>query len=156
MKQYMMPLFLVGALVALPSAAWPQSNVRQTPGSQIQVTYCYPHVHTEAQHHPWIDVWGRWHPGPYFPYWDAFLAISYRNTAPVAATEVDFGLVARGILVAVARDIGTFSPGVLIQGHEFQIARDVFPLGTEFPYCAVMRVKYADGSAWDNPNPPLP
>ena len=62
--------------------------------------------------------------------------ISYRNTANVAATEVDFGLVARGNLIS--------------------IARDTFPIGTAFPYCAVMRVKYADGSVWENPHPPMP
>ena len=144
------------SLVALPCAAPAQVTLPQTPGSNIEVTYCHPHIHTQEQRHPWIDVWGRWHPGPSFPYWDAFLAISYRNTASVAATEVDFGLVARGFLVAVARDVGTFSPGVVIDDHEFQVARDVFPLGTEFPYCAVMRVKYADGTVWENPNPPMP
>lgn len=147
---------LAALLVVLPCAAAAQEPLQQTRGSHIEVTWCHPHIHTAVERHPWIDVWGRWHPGPYFPYWDAFLGISYRNTASVAAKEVDFGLVARGYLVAVARDVGTFSPGVLIADHEFSIARDVYPLGTEFPYCAVLRVKYTDGTEWQNPNPPMP
>lgn len=32
----------------------------------------------------------------------------------------------------------------------------IFPIGTAFPYCAVLRVQYADGSVWQNPNPPAP
>jgi hypothetical protein len=146
---------IAAAIAALPIVT-PAQDLQQTPGSNIVVTWCHPHIHTAAQRHPWIDVWGHWHPGPGFPYWDAFLGISYRNTAKVAATEVDFGLVARGYLIAVARDVGTFSPGVLIDAHEFQIARDAFPIGTAFPYCAVMRVKYADGTVWENPHPPMP
>jgi hypothetical protein len=147
--------FAAAAVIALPVLAAAQ-ELEQTPGSHIQVTWCHPHLHTAAQRHPWIDVWGRWHPGPGFPYWDAFLGISYRNTASVAATEVDFGLVARGHLIAVARDVGTFSPSVSIEDHEFSIARDTFPIGTAFPYCAVMQVKYADGSVWENPHQPMP
>jgi len=57
--------------------------------------------------------------------------------------------------VAVAKDVGKFSPGVTID-HEFAISREVFPLGTQFPYCAVLYVRYADGTAWRNPSPPEP
>jgi hypothetical protein len=146
------------AIAALLLALCPPAlaQERQTPGSRIQVEVCHPHRHTAAEAHPWIDPFGVWHYGRVdFPWWDGFLQVTYRNQAGVAASEVDFGLVARGSLVAVAKDVGTFSPGVRID-HEFVISREVFPLGTEFPYCAVLRVRYSDGSVWTNPNPPQP
>ncbi len=149
----MLALLLATAILGVASTL-PQT--RQTPGARIAVSECEPHLHTAAQTHPWIDPYGTWHYGPMgFPAWDGFLGIVYRNEAPVTATEVDFGLVARGSLVALAKDVGTFAPGVKID-HEFVVSREIFPLGTEFAYCAVLRVKYADGSSWENPNPPEP
>lgn len=137
------------AVVAAPAGA----QVRQTPGSQVTVETCYPHRHTPGQRHGWIDPYGNYRDSTLFRIDDGFLAIDFRNDGPVAAKEVDFGLVARGSLVAVAKDVGTFSPGVTIR-HEFAISREVFPLGTQFPYCAVLRIKFADGTSWRNPNPP--
>jgi hypothetical protein len=90
-----------------------------------------------------------------FPSWDAFLGVSYTNQASIAATEVDFGLVARGTLVAVAKDVGSFAPDAQIN-HEFVVSREIFPLHTAAPYCAVLRVKYADGSVWHNAHAPEP
>ena len=141
-------------LAALPAAVPAQEL--QTPGSRILVMECNPHRHTAAEAHSWIDPYGVWHyvPGP-FPYWDAFLGVVYQNKASLAATEVDFGLVSRGSLIAVAKDVGTFSPDVKID-HEFVVSREIFPIGTNLPYCAVLRVKYADGSVWENPTPPEP
>jgi hypothetical protein len=145
-------LALAVALLAVSNAPYQ----RQTPGSQILVLGCAPHRHTAAAYHPWIDPYGYWHYGAaYFPYWDAFLGVSYKNEAAAVATEVDFGLVARGSLIAVAKDVGKFSSGVTIN-HEFVISREVFPIGTQFPYCAVLRVRYADGTVWQNPSPPEP
>lgn len=75
--------------------------------------------------------------------------------APKTASEIDFGLVSRGSLIALAKDLGTFSRGAQID-HEFSVDPEIFPIGTAFPYCAVMRVKYADGTQWRNPDPPQP
>lgn len=147
-------LSIVLAAVLLAPVAAP-AQTPQTPGSKILVAECNPHRHAAAQAHPWIDPYGYWHNSPaYFPSWDAFLGISYENQAPAQATEIDFGLVARGSLVALAKDVGKFSPGVKID-HEFVVSREIFPLGG-MPYCAVLRVKYADGSVWQNPSPPEP
>jgi hypothetical protein len=143
------------ALLACVATASAQPPLQQTAGSKIDVTQCYPHRHTAGQAHPWIDPYGVMRSPDDFPYYDGFLAISYKNEASVAATEVDFGLVARGSLIAVAKDAGTFSPDVMID-HEFVVSREIFPIGTAFPYCSVLRVKYADGSTWHNPNPPEP
>ena len=128
-------------------------NAQQTPGSNIVVTECYPHQHIEGQPgHPWVDPYGAFHAAAHFPYNEGFLAITYRNTARIPATEVDFGLRARGSLVAFARDLGTFTPGASIS-HEFSVDPKIFPIGKALPYCAVLRVKYANGTEWDNPNP---
>lgn len=144
----------LGAAVVLTSLTPGLAQPLQTPGSKITVLTCNPHRHGPADAHPWVDPYGRWHPVPGdFPNDEGFLAIDYQNNAKLPAKEVDFGLVARHSLIAVANDVGSFSPGVKIS-HEFVISREVFPIGTTFPYCAVLRVKYSDGSEWRNPNPP--
>lgn len=144
---------ILAALAFAAAAAPASAQARQTPGSPVTIETCYPHRHTTGQRHGWIDPYGNHRDSTLFRLQDGFLAIDYRNDGRVAATEIDFGLVARRTLVAVAKDAGTFSPGVTIR-HEFVISQEVFPLGTQFPYCAVLRVKFADGSSWRNPNPP--
>jgi hypothetical protein len=148
-------LAIAFALIIAAGGVAAAQTLRQTPGSQITVSACDPHQHTAGTSHPWIDPYGMWHPGSAgtFPYTEGFLGITYANTAPKVAKEVDFGLVLRGSLVAIANDLGTFSPGVQI-AHEFDVSPEIFPIGTSFPYCAVLRVKYADGTEWYNPKPP--
>ncbi|HEX5275490.1 MAG TPA: hypothetical protein VFW34_09475 [Candidatus Rubrimentiphilum sp.] len=146
---------LTGMLAAAISVAYAQT-LKQTPGSQISVSQCSPHQHQPGvgAPHPWVDPYGILHTNvSTFPYAEGFLAITYANQASKAATEVDFGLVSRGYLIAVVNDAGTFSPNVPI-AHEFSVSPEIFPIGTSLPYCAVMRVKYADGTEWRNPNPP--
>lgn len=147
-------LFIVCALfIAVPAAA---QDLRQTPGSQITVTQCNPHRHQAGSPgHPWIDPYGIYHGVDHFPYDVGFLGIAYTNDAAKTATEIDFGLVSRGSLIALTKDVGTFSTGAKID-HEFSLDPEVFPIGTAFPYCAVLRVKYADGTEWRNLRPPAP
>jgi hypothetical protein len=147
-------LLTIGVLLAaVPAAA---QELRQTPGSHITVDQCNAHRHAGGSPgHAWIDPYGRYHGMGNFPYYVGFLAIEYVNEARKPAKEVDFGLVSRGSLIALAKDVGTFSSGARI-AHEFSIDPEAFPIGTAFPYCAVMRVKYADGTEWRNPNPPQP
>ena len=144
----------IGIVLALLVVAIVSADTQQqTPGSKILVSQCNPHRHTPAQAHPWIDPYGLSHGESNFPSWDAFLTISYQNQASVAATEVGFGLVTRGSLVAVAKDRGSFSKDTKID-HEFVVTSEIFPLGTTPPYCSVLWVKYADGTMWVNPKPP--
>jgi hypothetical protein len=75
------------------------------------------------------------------------VAVDYRNAAAVAARRVDFAVVAFGTTVGVARESGTFAPGVVIS-HTLALPHDVFPLGTALPTCSVRRVEYADGTSW--------
>ncbi len=68
-------------------------------------------------------------------------------------TEIEFGLVANGRLVAEVRDVGTFSPGAEIK-HKFGLNPNVFPLQTSFAKCVPLHIKFADGTKWRNPNLP--
>lgn len=142
------------AILAATWVAGSSATTMQTPHSQILVSSCWAHRHyTLAQAHPWIDPYGVWRSSSTFRLTDGFLAVDYTNQAALAATEVDFGLVVRGSLVATAKDVGTFSPGVAIR-HEFVVSPEIFPLRTSFPACIVLHVRYADGSSWRNPAPP--
>ncbi len=153
MRRSFVSIGLVAAALALGVAgAAGQEETMQTPGSNVKVLACYPHVHAIGVSHPWVDPYGVHHGPDRFPNDEGFLGIDYRNEAKSAAVEVDFGLILRDALVATAKDVGTFSQGVKIQ-HEFVIDREIFPIGTSNPYCAVLRVKYADGSEWRNPRP---
>jgi hypothetical protein len=147
----MITLSLGLALIALPARG---QEIKQTPGSMITVTQCNPHQHAAGTpFHPWIDPYGIYHGNGPFPYETGFLEIAYANGSDVAAKEIDFGLVARGSLIATTKDVGTFSKDAKID-HEFSVDPEIFPIGTALPYCAVLRVKYADGTEWQNPNPP--
>jgi hypothetical protein len=141
------------ALTALANSS-ASAQIRQTAGSKITVAECSAHQHPAGYPgHPWIDPYGGYHGVTNFPYTVGFLAIAYTNHATVAAKEVDFGLISRGSLIATAKDVGTFTPGVEIR-HEFSVDPEIFPIGTALPYCAVLRITYADGTEWRNPNPP--
>ncbi len=81
------------------------------------------------------------------------LYISYVNDGARPLSEITFAFVVKGWMVAAAQDTGVFSNGALIE-HSFPVSDQIFPLGTEFPHCVVLSVRYADGSVWTNPLPP--
>jgi hypothetical protein len=81
------------------------------------------------------------------------LNIDYVNTGPKPLKEVEFGLVAKGHLVAEVRDVGTFSQGAEIK-HSFGLSPNVFPLGTGLAQCVPLRATYEDGTTWTNPRLP--
>jgi hypothetical protein len=142
------------AVLAAACLSGSSAATMQTPHSHILVSSCSAHRHNSmTQAHPWIDPYGIWHNSSTFRLTDGFLAVDYTNEAAIPATEIDFGLVARGYMVATANDVGTFSPGIAIR-HEFAVSQELFPLGTGILACVVLRVKYADGSVWHNPEPP--
>lgn len=147
-------LAILGAASCLALLAVPAFAVQHTPGSHVAVQTCMPHkgkhMHTQTFFGPYGRPYTRTVAGR-----ASTLEIDYKNMASQAAKEIDFGLVARKSLVAQVKDSGTFSPNILIQ-HEFDIPHSVFPLGTALPQCAILKVVYADGSVWTNPNPPTP
>jgi hypothetical protein len=83
------------------------------------------------------------------------LDIDYVNVTHDPIAQIDFGLVAKGILVAEVRDVGTFSPGAEIK-HNFGLNPNVFPLGTGLAQCVPLRATYKNGTTWENPHLPSP
>jgi hypothetical protein len=149
-------LLAVPALVCLIAAA------RSGP-SPVRVTACDPAAPAVAvpgyfrgfypdNPYYWPDVWGyRYHQPPVLD--NATLSIDYMNVSPKTARTVEFGLMARGALVAEVRDVGTFSQNAEIK-HQFGLDNRVFPIGTALPECIPLRVTFQDGSKWVNPHLP--
>ena len=78
------------------------------------------------------------------------LRITFVNTSGNAAKIVDFGLLAKGHIVAIVRDVGTFSQGAKIE-HAFGLDPNVFPLGTSLYECIPLHITYHNGATWDHP-----
>jgi len=81
------------------------------------------------------------------------LAIDFVNISPKVMKEIQFGLIANGILKAEARDVGTFSPHVEIK-HKFRIPESTFPISTGLPQCVPLEIEFEDGTKWMNPHLP--
>ena len=125
-------------LIAVP--AFPEEE--QNPGAltmPVEVTSCQPNP-------PTYNRYGRMSS-------HGSLTVQFVDHRPVAATEVSFGLLARGVMVARVKDVGTFSPGVQVR-HSYTISNQVFPLGTSFARCVPLRAKFSDGVLWQNPSRP--
>ncbi len=143
-------LFVVIAILCSVSTV--QADEKQTPGSGIHIQTCSAQKGRPAYTDTYTDSEGKIRTRRVEEE-DSYLKIFFRNTGAAVVREVDFGLVARDELVDKVKDVGTFSSGVLIE-HKFKVSRDIFPLRTAIPYCAVLRVKYEDGHIWANPTPP--
>jgi hypothetical protein len=164
---------MIGAItvaVACLSPALAQPN--ETMGSgmatsashPLKVSKCSPQMNTNnyvgyaAGYYPaagpygWYDVYGYRYIQPVNT-GSAHLGIDYTNVTDKVMSSIEFGLIARGALVAEAKDVGTFSPGVEIK-HEFGLNPNVFPLGTALPACVPLRIKFQDGTTWKNPHLP--
>jgi hypothetical protein len=98
----------------------------------------------------WGDVYGARYYQPPITTTNPELAIHYKNISSKTMTEIEFGLVANGILRAEVRDVGTFTTGAEIK-HRFGISPNVFPLQTGLPQCVPLRITFADGTKWRNP-----
>lgn len=81
------------------------------------------------------------------------LAIDYVNNTNIEMTQIEFGLVVRGELLAEVKDVGKFSSGIEIK-HEFGINSNVFPLRSGLPQCVPLKITFSDGSNWRNPHLP--
>jgi len=101
----------------------------------------------------WTDPYGfRYRQFPPTPA-SATLSIDYVNVTTNVMKTIDFGLIARGQLVAEVRDVGTFSPNAEIK-HQFGLSPNVFPLRTALAQCVPLHIIYADGTTWTNPRLP--
>jgi len=101
----------------------------------------------------WNDVYGYRYLQPQVVKTNPSLAIDYTNVDKKVMSTIEFGLIARGALVAEVRDVGTFSPGAEIK-HTFGISPNVFPISTGLPQCIPLRITYKDGTHWKNPHLP--
>ena len=101
----------------------------------------------------WQDVYGYRYYQPALVAANPTLSIDYTNVSPKTARSIEFGLVARGDLIAEVKDVGTFSPNAEIK-HRFGLDRNVFPIGTALPRCVPLRVAFTDGTRWVNPRLP--
>jgi hypothetical protein len=121
-------------------------------GSPPSVTYVGPAFYGFAPVPPlgFRDVYGNYVTQPGV---SPELSINYKNVGDKVAKIVDFGLVARGTLVAEVRDVGKFSPNITIK-HTFGLSPNVFPLGTGLPLCVPLHVEFQDGTRWKNPHLP--
>lgn len=79
--------------------------------------------------------------------------IDFFNAANNAIISVEFGLVADGKLLAVIRDTGSFAPNARVM-HAYGIDAAAVPPGAAQAQCVPLRVRYADGTTWMNPNLP--
>ncbi len=122
-------------------------------GSPPTVAYVGPAFYGYAPVAPfgWHDVYGNYMTQPGV---SPELSINYKNINPTkTAKSIEFGLVARGTLVAEVRDVGKFSPNITIK-HTFGLSPNVFPLGTGLPLCVPLHVVYQDGTTWTSPHLP--
>jgi hypothetical protein len=165
----MFALRLLGVAAALAATTAPGfTQSTPTPAQLLNVSTCDPQravtmpaysgfapAYYPFASYNWLDPYG-------FQY-DQFpptassgtLAIDYMNVSSRVMTTIDFGLVARGRLVAEVRDVGKFSPKAEIK-HQFGLDPNVFPLRTALATCVPLHIVFADGTSWKNPHlPPM-
>lgn len=165
----MVALVAVAALPALASAQTPAPLKTHAPHvtipHPIKVNTCNPQHNSYVAtgyapaYYPGGPYWGWPAVYPTYTYYqypvrgNPTLSIDYVNETTVAMKDIEFGLIARGNLVAEVRDVGTFSPGAEIK-HDFGLNPNVFPLGTGLAQCVPLRITFADGTKWKNPSLP--
>ena len=165
------PLVLASSLLCLGGSAVAQTNpsagamAAPVHGSELlHVSDCNPRLNVQQSgfvgYSPgfwggpyWGDAYGGRFYQPPITTTSPELAIHYKNISPKTMSEIEFGLVANGVLKAEVRDVGTFSTGAEIR-HKFGISANVFPIGTGLPRCVPLRITFADGTKWRNPNLP--
>jgi hypothetical protein len=160
----MMRIPILAAMMLLATAA--SALAQPAPSALVNVTTCDPQRSTS------VAAYSSFAPAyyPFAPYYwtdpygfqysqvapiagNGTLAIDYTNVTSKVMTTIDFGLVARGKLVAEVRDVGKFSPHIEIK-HQFGLDRNVFPLRTALSKCVPLHIIYADQTTWTNPHLP--
>ena len=135
---------VVSAAFLLTSAA-ALAALPQTPGSKVLISQCDAQPYNSGSQPAFLTL-------PYRGAQRAVLSIAYQNQASTPVTAVVFGLISSGKLVGIGEDAGRFSQDAVVS-HQLVLTQPVFPLGAQ-THCVVLRVRYADGSAWFNPAPP--
>ncbi len=101
----------------------------------------------------WRDYYGAGYYQPPMTTSSPTMYVDFVNNTHKTMTGIVWGLVANGHLVAEAKDVGKFSPGVEIK-KKYGISSNVFPLQTGLPQCVALGVRWEDGTKTINPNLP--
>jgi hypothetical protein len=113
----------------------------------LQINGCAASLGAPAQ--SWTDIFGDNLAQPPMP---PNLMVSFENTSTKPIKSVQFGLVRNGNVVAMARDVGMFDSNAVIM-HSYAL-----PIGSlhgdTSGTCIPLRIEYADGTTWTNPNLP--
>ncbi len=83
----------------------------------------------------------------------AMLMIDFKNISEKPISSVEFGYVQNGKVRATVRDAGMFDPNSVIM-HAFALGDASILANASTMSCVPLRVKYADGSTWMNPDMP--
>jgi hypothetical protein len=81
----------------------------------------------------------------------AMLMIAYTNRSATPINVIDFGVVKDGKVVAMVRDVGEFDTDAPIM-HAFGIREDAIPVAVTPSSCIPLRIRYANGTSWMNPD----
>lgn len=163
MKRLLLPLALLAALALSVSSAHALTysqlvkvstckaslNVSTFYGSSWGYGY-YPRF---GYPYYWPSVYGHMYYEPAITSTNPELGIDYTNISPKVMREIEFGLVAHGLLVAEVKDVGKFSPGAEIK-HRFGVSDSIFPLPTAMTECVPLRITFMDGTTWTSPHLP--
>jgi len=118
-----------------PAARFEPFGTYQTPGAKIDVLACAMHSNEKDDHSVANGI-----------------AFQFRNTAVVAATEVDFSFWGRGTRLARGTFGETYPTGAVTKFYGVGLGSQTFPFGTTIADCKVERVVYEDGTVW-TPSP---
>ena len=144
MKSRFLSVSVLCALVVLTQLA-----ARAQSGSNvIQVNGCAANLGSREQ--AWTDMFGAAEAQPAMP---PNLVIDFQNVSAKPVKSIEWGLVRDGSVIAMARDTGMFDPNATIM-HAYAIPYGVLHDNTSGT-CVPLRVIYADGSTWTNPNMPV-
>ena len=85
----------------------------------------------------------------------ANLYIDFKNATSKEMKVIEFGAEVRGVMVAEARDQGTFSPNADIK-RKYGVNPNIVPAPGVKLTCLALKIEYADGSTWTDPRLPSP
>jgi hypothetical protein len=137
----------IGALVAALAVAAPASaDTMASP--VVKVNACGGSAASAAQNY--MNVFGGSVTQAATP---AMLMIDFKNVSQKPISSVEFGYVQNGKVRATVRDAGTFDPDSVVM-HAFALGDASLVANASTMSCVPLRVKFADGSTWMNPEMP--
>jgi len=138
----------LGVLVAVLASAAPASADTMMAAPVVKVNGCGASATMPAQ--VFTSVFG----GPMTQAaTPAMLMIDFTNASKKPISSVEFGYVENGKVRAMVKDVGSFSPESTVM-HAFMLSDESLLAHAATMTCVPLRVKYADGTTWMNPEMP--